>query len=101
MAAGFLRHLRGGSAGLAVNKLGGPAAFGLTTMDFLKLQPVTFNAVAPGKATLFPTDYDTVNQKIFCCDKLGAAGALADPEDGEAIVIHFVACGDDATAPEL
>jgi hypothetical protein len=89
------------AAGLAVNKLGGPAAFGLTTMDFLKLEPITFNAVGPGVATLFPTDYDVTNQKIFCCDKLGAAGALADPEDGEAIVLRFVAVGDDATAPEL
>lgn len=89
------------AAGLAVNKLGGPAAFGLVTLDFLKLQPVTFNAIGPGSATLFPTDYDVTNQKIFCCDKLGAAGALADPEDGEAIVIRFAAVGDDATAPEL
>ena len=89
------------STGLAVNKLGGPAAFGLTTMDFLKLEPVLFNAAYPDVDAVFTADYDATNQKIFCCDDLGQAGTLNDPADAEAIVIRFVAVGDDATAPEL
>jgi hypothetical protein len=89
------------STGLAVNKLGGPAAFGLVTMDFLKVVPWTLNAAYPEQAKLFTADYDVTNQKIFCNDEIGAAGAGNDPADGEAVVLRFVAVGDDATAPEL
>ena len=89
------------STGLAVDKLAGPAAFGLTTMDFIKLEPATLAGAYPSQAKLFTADYDVTNQKIFCNEELGTAGAGNDPADGDAVDIRFVAVGDDATAPEL
>ena len=89
------------STGLAVNKFGGPAAFGLTTMDFIKVIPWSLNAAYPAEDDLFDACYDVTNAKIFCNEDIGQAGAGNDPDDGEAVVLRFVAVGDDATAPEL
>jgi hypothetical protein len=70
-------------------------------MDFLKLDVVSLNAAYPEQAKLFTADYDVTNQKIFCNEGIGQAGAGSDPENGEAVVIRFAAVGDDATTPEL
>ena len=88
------------STGLAVNKLGGPAAFGLVTLDVLKLEPTIIAAAYSDAELLFHASYDVTNQKIFLLEDIGAAYP-AYPSVDDAIVIRFVAVGDDATAPEL
>ncbi len=88
-------------AGIAVNKLGGDNAFGvLGDVDFVKLFPITINAVYPTAQLLFKADYDFVNKKIFCLEDIGA-NTHSIPTDGDVCIIRFVAIGDDADAPEI
>jgi hypothetical protein len=87
-------------AGIAVNKLGGPSTFGVDKLDFLKLQVVRLNTTYPDAEALQIANYDVVNQKIFISADEGA-GTPANPAEGVTCIIRFLACGDDATAPEL
>ena len=88
------------AAGLAVNKLGGPNAFGVRNLDFLKLNPITIDSIYPTAEKLFKADYDVTNQKIFLLEDLGAADP-AKPADADVVLLKFIAVGDDADAPEL
>jgi hypothetical protein len=87
-------------AGIAVNNVGGPSAFGVDKLDFLKLQVVSLNAVFPDAEALQIANYDVVNQKIFIVADEGA-GTPVNPDAGHVCVLRFLACGDDAEAPEL
>jgi hypothetical protein len=87
-------------AGIAVNKLGGPNAFGVDKLDFVKLQMIRINTTYPDAEALQIANYDVTNQKIFIVADEGA-GTPANPDVGATIVISFLACGDDADAPEL
>ncbi len=88
-------------AGIAVNKLGGDNCFGvLGDVDFVKLFPITINAIYPTAQKLHKADYDFVNKKIFCLEDVGQ-NTHTIPTDGDVVVIRFVAIGDDADAPEL
>ena len=86
-------------AGISVNAMG-LAAFGLETMDFLRMQVISVNAVYPAAEALLAASFDVTNQKIFISSDEGAATAV-NPTAGEVCVIRFVAIGDDATTPEL
>jgi hypothetical protein len=88
------------AAGLAVNKLGGPSAFGVTTLDVLELDVRSVAAVETTIEKLQLACYDVTNQKIFITEDIGAANP-AVPSNADAIVIRFLAIGDDADAPEL
>ncbi len=88
------------AAGIAVNGVGGVNAFGVTKLDFLKLEMVTSNAVYSDNRALMIASYDHVNQKIFVVIDEGAASPIV-PTDGHAVVFRFLALGDDAGAPVL
>ncbi len=88
------------STGLALNKAGGPNAFGLNNLDFVYLNLISVAGVFPTAEKLGKADFDVTNNKIFCVDDMGEADP-AKPDDGQAIVIRFIAIGDDATVPEL
>jgi hypothetical protein len=88
------------STGLAVEKLGGANAFGVDKLDFLKLQVIRLDTTYPDAEALPVANYDVVNQKIFIVADEGAASP-AKPNDAVACIIRFLACGDDADAPEL
>ncbi len=91
-------------AGIAVNKTGGDTAFGVSTLDLIKLQVITLGiagtATGPAAEKLMPASYDAVNKKIFCVIDEGQA-TPANPAAGQTCVIAFIAVGDDADAPEL
>jgi hypothetical protein len=87
-------------AGIAVNKVGGPSAFGVDKLDFVKLQMIRLNTTYPDAEALQIANYDVTNQKIFIVADEGA-GTPANPNVGVTCVIRFLACGDDADAPEL
>jgi hypothetical protein len=87
-------------SGLAINKLGGPAAFGVDNLDFIKFEPTVLNDVYPTAEKLFIANYNVSSQKIFCLDDMGEADPQA-PDAGENVILRFVAVGDDANAPEL
>ena len=90
--------------GIAVNKTGGVTAFGVSTLDFVKLQVKTLGisgtATGPAAEKLMPASYDVVNKKIFVVIDEGQS-TPANPVAGQTCVIAFVAVGDDAGAPEL
>jgi hypothetical protein len=88
------------STGIAVNKFGGASAFGVDNLDFVKLQVIRLNTTYPDAGALQIAGYDVTNQKIFVVADEGA-GSPAKPNDGVTCVIRFLACGDDADAPEL
>jgi hypothetical protein len=93
------------AAGVAVNKVGGPACFGVSTIDFLKINPFTIatdgsTPAYPTAEKLFKADYDQTNQKIFILEDIGAANP-AHPTDADPCVLRFLAIGDAADAPEL
>ena len=88
------------AAGIAVDKLGGPACFGVTNIDLLKLEAVSSNAVFTGSEVISIAGYDHINQKIFYVVTEGAA-TPAVPTDGHAILLRFLCIGDDAGAPAL
>jgi len=87
-------------AGIAVNKLGGANAFGVDNLDFLKLQVIRLNTTYPDAEALPIANYDVTNQKIFIVADEGA-GTPANPNVDVTCIIRFLACGDDADAPEL
>jgi hypothetical protein len=88
------------AAGLAVNKLGGANAFGVSGLDYIKLNTITIGGVYPTAEKLFKADYNEATHKIFLLEDVGAADP-AKPADGDVVVLKFVAVGDDADAPEL
>ncbi len=88
------------AAGIAVNKLGGDGCFGVTNLDFIKIEPVTVAATYSTAEKLIKMDYDVVNKKIFIVEDVGAANSVK-PTDADAVVFRFLAVGDDADAPEL
>lgn len=85
--------------GIAVNKVG-PGAFGVNNLDFVKFQVVTINALYQDAKKLKIANYDVTNQKIFLTMDEGQATPV-NPTAGWVCVINFLACGDDADAPEL
>ena len=86
--------------GIAVNKTGGPNAFGLNNLDFLKLQMIRIDTTYPDAEAIPYASYDVTNQKIFVVADEGAS-TPANPTAGQTCIIRFLACGDDVTAPEL
>ena len=64
------------STGLALNKHGGAAAFGVDNLDFLFLEVITINTggdttpVFPTTNALFLANYDHVNKKIFVLEDM-------------------------------
>ena len=89
------------STGLALNKLGGPAAFGVSTLDCVHLDTrVIATATDPSAEVLFLANFDASGNKIFLLEDVGAADP-ATPSDEDAVTIRFLAVGDDATVPEL
>jgi hypothetical protein len=88
------------STGLAINKLGGPAAFGVNNLDYVYLNLISVAGVFPTAEKLGLANFDVVNNKIFVVDDMGEADP-AKPDDGQAVVLRFIALGDDATVPEL
>ncbi len=89
------------AAGIACNKLGsGGSCFGVTNIDFVKIEPTLIATAASSDDSLLAASYDHVNQKIFLIEDLGAANP-AVPSDQDAIVLKFICVGDDAGAPEL
>ncbi len=88
------------STGIAVNKLGAGACFGVRNIDFVKIEPTLIAAARPSNDVLFHASYDHAGQKIFMTEDLGAADSAA-PSDADAIEFRFICIGDDADAPEL
>jgi hypothetical protein len=88
------------STGIAVFKTGGPSVFGVDNLDFVKLQMIRIDSTYPDARALQIAGYDVTNQKIFVVADEGAASP-ALPSDGAVIILRFLACGDDADAPEL
>lgn len=87
-------------AGIAVNKVGGPGAFGVTNIDVLKLEAVTSGSTYTDARQISIASYDHVNQKIFYVIDEGAA-TPADPADAVVVTMRFLCIGDDAGAPVL
>ena len=89
------------AAGIAVEKLGGPgAAFGVSNIDILKLEPVLSGSTSTDAQAISLASYDHVNQKIFYVIDEGA-GTPADPADAVVVTMRFLCIGDDAGAPSL
>jgi hypothetical protein len=87
------------STGIACNKQGGPSVFGVTTLDYVSLEPRLIAAAVGSTAeSLFHASYDYVNNKIFMQVDVGAANP-AVPSDADAIKIRFLAVGDSANTP--
>ncbi len=86
--------------GIAVNRAGGPSVFGVDKLDFVKFQVLTINSLYQDAKKLKIASYDVTNQKIFLTMDEGQA-TPANPTAGWTCVINFLACGDDADAPEL
>ena len=87
-------------AGIGVNFAGGPNAFGLNSVDTLKLQVIRIDTTYPDAEALPLANYDVTNQKIFVVADVGAS-TPDNPTAGQTIVLRYLACGDDVTAPEL
>ena len=89
------------STGLALNKFGGPTAFGVSTLDFVSLDTRVIAGVTdPAAEVLFLANFDASGNKIFLLEDVGAANP-ATPSDADAVTIRFLAVGDDADAPEF
>jgi hypothetical protein len=88
------------AAGIAVNKLGGANCFGVSNIDFVKIEPTVIEAAFPTAENLFHASYDHENQKIFLLEDCGQANP-AVPSDADTITLRFICVGDDADAPEL
>jgi hypothetical protein len=89
------------SSGLALNKHGGPQAFGVNNLDYLFLEVISSGDGAVPDALKLPhADYDHANQKIFVVEDLGQT-TPAVPTNADAMVLRFIAVGDDPTTPDL
>jgi len=88
------------STGIAVNNLGGDNCFGLTNLDFMRIEPVTIATAYSTAESLNYMNYDATNKKIFAIEDMGADNP-ATPSDADVVVFRFLAIGDDADAPEL
>lgn len=88
------------STGIAVTKVGGHNAFGVTNLDFLKLEMVTVDGTYSANRSLLIASYDHVGSLIFIVEDEGAASPVV-PSDGDAVVFRFLALGDDAGVPVL
>jgi hypothetical protein len=88
-------------AGMKVHPHGGPQAFGVNNLDYLFLEVISSgNGAVPDAEKLPHADYDHANQLIFVTEDCGASQP-AVPTNADAIVIRFVAIGDDPTTPAL
>jgi hypothetical protein len=87
-------------AGILCSGVGGDSAFGLSQVDFVKIEPLTIATAYPTAGKCFLASYDTVNHLIFLVEDIGANDSSA-PSDADVCVLRFVAVGDDADAPEL
>jgi hypothetical protein len=89
------------STGMNLSKHGGPQAFGVNNLDYLFMEVISSgDAAVPDAAKLPHADYDHANQLIFVVEDLGQT-TPAVPTNADAIVIRFVAIGDDPTTPDL
>lgn len=89
------------AAGISVDGAGGPGAFGVTNIDFIKIEPkIIASATGPSNDVLFHASYDHANNKIFMVENLGAADP-AVPSDADTVTFRYICVGDDASAPEL
>lgn len=91
-------------SGIAVNKPGGDIAFGVDTIDVLKLQTISIGiagtAAYPDASKLKPLSYDVKNKKIFSVIDQGQS-TPANPVAGQTVIFRFFCIGDSAEAPEL
>ena len=89
------------ATGLAINKHGGAQAFGVDNLDYLFLEVISSgDAAVPDAEKLPHASYDHANQKIFVVEDLGQT-TPAVPTAADAIVIRFIAIGDDAAVPAV
>jgi hypothetical protein len=88
------------STGLNISKHGGPQAFGVNNLDYIFIEPIKLNAADPDSEKLFFACYDHANDLIFVAEDLGQS-TPGDPENAEAVVLRFIAIGDDATVPAV
>jgi hypothetical protein len=87
--------------GITLAKHGGPQAFGVNNLDYLFLEVISSgDAAVPDAEKLPKADYDHANQLIFVVEDLGQT-TPAKPTAADAIVIRFVAIGDDAALPTV
>ena len=86
--------------GIDLGGSGGPSVLGLSTIDLLKLQVITIDTTYPDAEALPIANYDVTNELIFVCADEGAS-TPANPTAGQVVTLRFLACGDDAGAPEL
>jgi hypothetical protein len=87
--------------GLSINLHGGPQAFGVNNLDYLFMEVISCGTLTtPDSEKLPHASYDHANQKIFIVEDLGQS-TPAVPSDTDAIVIRFVALGDDASVPAV
>jgi hypothetical protein len=88
------------AAGLAVDKFGGENAFGLTNVDYIKLEAVSQAGSYHTAAAVISAHWNRSTSKIFMVADNGHA-APSKVADAAVVVVRFFAVGDDATAPEL
>ena len=88
------------STGLPMVDLGGPNAFGVSSIDLLKLEPVTSGSTSTDARAISIASYDYVNNLIFYVIDEGAA-TPADPNDDVTVILRFLCIGDDASAPSI
>ncbi len=90
------------SGGIACNKysVGSGGVFGVTNIDFVKIEPTLIQTAASSDDSLLVLSADPTNQKIFLSEDLGVANP-AIPSDQDAIILKFICVGDDAGTPEL
>ena len=88
------------AAGVNCADLGGDSAFGVTSIDILKLEAVTSNSVYADAEKISLCSYDHTTKRIFYVVDEGQA-TPAKPTDGHVVVIRFLCIGDDAGAPVL
>lgn len=86
--------------GIEVVNHGGDSCFGVSTLDFLRLQVLTANALYPDAQKMPIAAYDVTNRLIFVVPDEGQA-TPANLTEGQIIVMRFIALGDDADAPVL
>jgi hypothetical protein len=71
-------------------------------LDYLFMEVISVDGAGnfPDAEELPHASYDHANQKIFITEDLGASTPSV-PSDADAIVIRFVAIGDDAAVPAV
>ena len=90
------------TTGLALDTEGGRQALGVFPVDFVSLEV----RYCGSTATTVPTDIKlflanlSEADKIFVADEMGT-DTPAEPSDGEAVTIDYVAVGEDNRSPEL